>query len=641
MAFTKEQRRAYDAKRYASAEYKRKERERWNSADNKRSKPLKPFIGVDGEGGNIGGKHEYLLLRVGDHLLYRNSKPLRTVDILRWLVSLPNTGIHVGYGFDYDVSMILRDWPQHKLAELFDRESRKNKAGNGYYPVGYNGFLVEYLPRKHFRVARWTVGDEPRKWFTVHDTIGFYQSSFVQALEAWSIGTQAERDAIKEMKLKRSDFTEATTDEIEYNRRECVMLAELLEALRDATRDAGYTIKNYEGAGCLAQAMLTKHDAPLRQDLPKDLGMAARAAYYGGRFEISRIGNVKPAHEYDLASAYPWAMAQLPCLEHGYWVREYQPGNPIQVMQVEWAISPERHWGPYPFRDPDGTILYPSSGKGWYWYPEVSVEDQANETNTVLDAWSFVSYCDHKPFTWIPEVYAERQRIGKSAKGKILKLGMNSLYGKQAQSVGNPRYASAIYAGLITSMVRGVMAQVCMQHGNAVVMIATDGIYLTHKMKPEHGRPMVEAGEKAALGAWEHQRFDDLFLVKPGIYFTSDGAKVKTRGVPRWQLDEKRDELISAWKSKGVEGGVTIERTQFIGARMAIAQNAPEKIGQWLPTSITLDYGSNMNKRAFTNRGTSTLWSRAGFESTPYKKTFGAEIAAEQLWEDLDVLEQQ
>jgi hypothetical protein len=624
--------REYQAKRYQSAEYKRKERERWNSRP---AKPLRPFIGIDGEGGNINGRHEYLLLRVGTHLLYRNSKPLRTVDILRWLTSLPNEGIYVGYGFDYDVSMILRDWPQEKLKALFDRDSRKTEDGKGYIPVGHAGFLVEYLPRKHFRVSRF-VKSEERKWFTVHDTIGFYQSSFVQALEAWAIGTPEEREAIRAMKLKRSDFTEATEDEIEYNRRECVMLAELLEALRDATREAGYKIANYEGAGCLAQAMLTKHEAPRRTDLPDELALAARAAYYGGRFEISRIGTVKPVHEYDLASAYPWAMANLPCLEHGQWINEYVPGNRVSVQKV--AFTTARPWGPFPYRDPDGVILYPWCGQGWYWACEVDAARDAGDAVIIDDAWSFVSNCDHTPFSWIPDVYAERQRIGKGSKGKILKLGMNSLYGKMAQSVGQPRFANSVYAGMITAEVRAVMSRVCAEHGDNVVMIATDGIYLTEKMRGAD-RPIAEPGEKPALGSWEHQPFKDLFLVKPGIYFTSDGVKVKTRGVPRWQLDEKRDEIVNEWRRNKMAGKVVITRTQFIGARMATMQNAPEKLGQWIPTEIALSYESNENKRAFRASGRSTLHPRSEM-STPYSKHFGQEIALEALWEDLDILEQ-
>lgn len=631
-----EKQRQYQANRYRSEEYKRKNRDRWATSGVPK---LRPFIGVDGEGGKINGKHEYLLLRVGEHLLYRHSKPLRSVDILRWLCGLPNDGIHVGFAFDYDVSMILRDLPPDVLLKLYDRESRKSRNGHTFYPVLYAGFLIEHLPRKHFRVARLPVKGEDPKWFTVHDTFGFYQSSFVQALEAWNIGTPEEREHLREMKAQRADFTEATKEEIAYNHRECILLAELLEALRDATRDVGYVIKNYEGAGCLAQAMLTKHKAPARQDLPEDFERAARSAYYGGRFEISRIGVVAPVHEYDLASAYPWAMSTLPCIQHGVWVNEFQPGNPMQVCKVSWATSPNRAWGPYPFRDPDGTILYPAAGTGWYWYPEIVEEDRWKESNVILDAWSFVSYCDHKPpFSWIPSVYAERQRLGKSAKGKVLKLGMNSLYGKQAQSVGLPRFSSPVYAGYITSLVRAVMANVCYRHREDVVMIATDGIYLTRPLKKQNTRPVVENGEPAPLGCWEHQAFDDLFLMKPGIYFTSDGAKVKTRGVPRWQLDEKREEIIDAWNRDGIAGKVTIERTQFIGARMAIRQNRPERIGQWEPTTLTLNYGSNLDKRDFDSDGRSVLWTRST-ESTPYRKTFGQNIADELLWEDLDGLD--
>lgn len=637
MPMSKEARREYDRERRQRPEYKKAERARWNSPANNRRKPPKPFVGVDGEGGNIAGRHEYLLLRVGTHLLYKDSRPLRTREILSWLTALPREGIYIGYGFDYDVTMILRDWTPEALRELFDRDGRKTKNGR-YSPVLHAGFYVEYLPRKHFKVAAWTPVYADLEWFTIHDVIGFYQSSFVQALDAWNIGSESERETIREMKLKRADFTEATDDEIEYNRRECVMLAELVEALRAAVNDAGYSIRNYEGAGCLAQAMLTKHNAPKRQDLEPAIIKAARHAYYGGRFEISRIGNVEPVHEYDLASAYPWAMTGLPCLQHGEWVNEYQPGNPVQLLKVRWATDPERAWGPYPFRDPSGAILYPSSGTGWYWYPEVYVEDRANETNDVLDAWTFVRHCEHMPFNWIPSVYAERQRMGKAARGKVLKLGLNSLYGKQAQSVGSPRFASPIYAGLITSKVRALMAEVCLRYGDQVVMIATDGIYLTTEM--QSNREMVQAGERAPLGCWEHQRFDDLFLVKPGIYFTSNGVKVKTRGVPRWQLDEQRDALIAAWDSDGLDGFVTINRTQFIGARMALHQQRPERIGQWVPTSVQLRYDSNTVKRDFDNAGVSRLWERAGLTSTPYAKHFGQEIQNEMLWEDLDVLEQ-
>lgn len=635
-----EKQREYQRERYRSEEYKKRERERWNQRAPQRGRwsRRKPFIGVDGEGGTIKGRHEYLLLRVGEHLLHKANKPLRTIDIFAWLTSLPKEGIYVGFGFDYDVTMILRDLPPDILNSLFDRESRKASNGKSYHPVKYAGFVFDYLPRKHFRVARIVEGSK-LSWFTVHDTIGFYQSSFVQALEAWNIGTEKERESLRRMKAKRKDFTEATAEEILYNHREVILLAELLEALRTATMDAGYSIQSYEGAGCLAQAMLTKHKAPLRIDLSADLEKAARAAYYGGRFEISKIGLVTDVHEYDLASAYPWAMSTLPCLEHGTWVNEYQPGNPMQVLHVSWAVDPARQWGPYPFRDPDGTILYPATGSGWYWYPEVAEEDMWKQGNEIMDAWSFVSRCDHKPFTWIPNVYRERQRLGKSAKGKVLKLGMNSLYGKQAQSVGTPRFASPIYAGYITSMVRAVMANVIRRYPNDVVMIATDGIYLTRKMAGQRGRKIVENGEPAPLGCWEHQKFADMFLVKPGIYFTSDGAKVKTRGVPRWQLDEKREELQRAWETDGLAGTVGIERVQFIGARMAMAQGNPEKLGQWIPTTVNLSYDSNLSKRAFSNDGSSRLWARHGQESAPYKRTFGQEIAEQLLWEDLDAMD--
>src|SRR6267154_2415950 len=47
---------------------------------------------------------------------------------------------------------------------------------------------------------------------------------------------------------------------------------------------------------------------------------AARHAYFGHRFEISKVGFFTEVHVYDLVGAYAWAVATgLPCFAHGEW----------------------------------------------------------------------------------------------------------------------------------------------------------------------------------------------------------------------------------------------------------------------------------------------------------------------------------
>jgi DNA polymerase type B, organellar and viral len=124
----------------------------------------RPFVGVDGEGGNTGlcrgciatwGKplcqaftlspvkkdakklqcecghsvdvhnHEYWLFRVGERSL-ETGKPLTTYDLLSFIadLDLSRGQLLVGYFLDYDDCQILRDLPPYKLERLNNREAR-------------------------------------------------------------------------------------------------------------------------------------------------------------------------------------------------------------------------------------------------------------------------------------------------------------------------------------------------------------------------------------------------------------------------------------------------------------------------------------------------------------------------------------
>jgi hypothetical protein len=58
-----------------------------------------------------------------------------------------------------------------------------------------------------------------------------------------------------------------------------------------------------------------------------------------------------------------------------------------------------------------------------------------------------------------------------------------------------------------------------------LLMLATDGIYTTE--------PLHHLTLGSELGQWEHKMHDEMFLVQPGIYFSSAAKeRPKTRGVP-------------------------------------------------------------------------------------------------------------
>lgn len=550
----------------------------------------RPFCGVDGEGGNVSGRHEYLLLRAGTASLATGG-PLQSADCLNLLASLPIGPTYVGYFFDYDVTMICRDLPAAKVARLLDRDARTRtyKGRDVTFPVDVDGFQLDYIPRKEFRVRRLISYDEVKqkpvygRWRVVNDVGPFFQCAFIKALEEWDVGTPEQRAAIGQGKDARSDFGELTEDTDKYNALEIVLLQELMGRFRQVCVDVGYVPARWQGPGNIAVAMLRRNGAVKAKDLTVPDGMVemAKNAYYGGRFETTRVGPCGPAYQYDINSAYPDAMLELPCLKYASYVRN----GPVTRWTVSYghfvATEHAALYG-FPVRTKTGGIYYPAEGNGWYWQPEIDAA--IHQTFTPSEWWTIEPGCmDCDPFGWIEPIYAQRLALGKSRQGRPLKLGLNSLYGKTCQSIGAAPYANPLYAGLITALTRAKLAGAA--HGGPACcddcyMLATDAVFTGH---PRH-LPIT-----TDLGDWDATDVADLFIVQPGLYFTGGDTQPKTRGVPRAAVIEHRQDFYDAFtlmvtSANILEHRVEIPLKQFTGLRIANARGKLGTAGDWVTT---------------------------------------------------------
>jgi hypothetical protein len=180
----------------------------------------------------------------------------------------------------------------------------------------------------------------------------------------------------------------------------------------------------------------------------------------------------------------------------------------------------------------------------------------------------------------IAGLYDQRLKAGKNTPaGKGLKLIYNSVYGKFAQSVGEPKYGNAIYASLITSGCREMILNAIASHpeGNkAVVMVATDGVYFTSR---HHGLDISNR-----LGDWEETRHDGLTLFKPGIYWDDETRrKIAEGGDP-------------AFKARGISARYFSAAIACIDADFARWQGrdpADSHAGLWYP-AVRFDTGFAM-----------------------------------------------
>lgn len=584
-----------------------------------------PFVGVDGEGGDDGqGRHRYGALRVGSDLL-QNDAGLSSEAIFDFLLAQPK-GRYVGFSLTYDWTHWLYDVPFHKLQEL---------RTQGF--VWWNGYRLDCVPRKLFSVTR----DGSHK-FTVYDVWGLFQSSFVGAINAWGIGTEEQRAQVAAEKARRSTFVLPIPSEVlDYNALEVDLLEQLMEKVDQACIEAGLLVQRWHGAGALADEMLHMYGVDnYRGELPDEVQYHADRAYFGGRFDLAQYGNVGDLWEYDIASAYPWAMCDLPCLVHGRWESvagsRLLTGTNLGLIHVRWRHSTSRSlpWSPFPWRLKDGRIVYPRWGDGWYHADEVrkAVSVWANyATFDVGEAWQWQSDCDHQPFAFIPEVYAERLRLGKSEKGKVLKLAMNSLYGKAAQQVGKAAFSQPVWAGTITARTRARLMDAMALAGEHGVMCATDGFYCT--------KELVGLDEGKNLGQWEKAGpFHDGFVAQAGLYFGHglEVNKARSRGVSKRIIDDLGVEgaLRQQWNNVGMFGRVDLADLpdadvllpkQLITWQLAaITPKQYMMRGQWVPLAKEISLWPSGDRRIVdvTNEGRAWLLPPSGYSepSAPRQK---------------------
>lgn len=573
-----------------------------------------PFAGVDGEGATINGRHEYMMLRAGTELLF-TGKPLGPRECLEFLADLDPGFIYVSFFFDYDVTMMLRDLREDRVRHLLDRSLRE------WEPVNLPEWdlQIEWLPKKSFKVRKAPHG----KWIEVSDTSGFFQTSFVKALDLWQVGSQTQRDSVARLKEQRADFT-GSEDEIRYNALECELLAEMMEAVRDTCTDLRIKPRKWQGAGQIASDLYLKHKSPrvgTNIRWPAEVGTAANMGYYGGRFEITKLGQITgPVYEYDINSAYPAAMTNLPCLMHGQWRnwsgKIHEDGLYFLTFEGDGTVCP------FPIRQADGAIMFPRQGRGWYWGWEAQAASAAGWQLDIEDGWEFWRDCDCDTFGWVDEIYRKRKAIGSSEKGIVLKLGLNSLYGKTAQRIGGGGpYTNMVYAGMITSQTRAMLFNAAAQKPDSILMMATDGIYST---EPLH----LPTGD--ALGEWELKVMDGVFLVQPGVYLPGSGKLPKTRGVPQVIVTDQADNIRAAWERGDPSVTLTGIR-QFIGLKLAYARNKPEIAGTWIAPGDklrrdckTIMFDPSSKRQPFFRSGgvlsTEPYESSAQFESVYYDR---------------------
>lgn len=563
----------------------------------------------------------------GNILATTNEEGLGTKECLDFILGNSGNYVNVLFGASYDINMILKDVPMFLLKRLHGQ----GKQRSGEY-IRWGQYVLQYRPRKSFFIGKYKEGE--RRFIerpngkrvpnyesstTIWDVFGFFQGSFLKALQTYFTPEECVAlgiDKIKAGKERRSQFSQQEMQDfiIPYTQLECTALVALMERLRGHLMDENIILSRWDGSGAISSYILKREEIKKYHGfVPPDVEIACQHAYGGGRIELVQYGHyVGYSWHGDIRSAYPRAMLELLDHSQGKWT--YYEGNPvtrgdkptgraIYLYDVSWDFPPFLPFYPFFVRDQFGQIIYPRRGRNWIWYPEY---DSANRSIPkfgdfvhVHGKWTFETDSTAIPFQFVQELYDYRLKLKKEGKGseKVIKLGINGLYGKTVQQIGynpetkrRPPFFFLPWGGLITSFTRATMFEVAYQNASSIIAFATDGIWSKSPL-------LVTKG--LGLGEWDVDELKALTIVQSGVYWTTlpDGTEHQfSRGFNPDELT--REKVIQGWKNK--EATIETHSTRFVtlGSALSGEERFLTKWRQWVPTPRVVSLGTNgTNKR--------------------------------------------
>jgi len=449
---------------------------------------------------------------------------------------------------------------------------------------------------------------------------GLKSGDVISANEAISVLSEVEIVAL--FKEERAHFTWEELPLIKkYMFTELKYMVQLMDHMRELFNQAGFFPTSWHGPGALARTMLKNHgikDCKLDTlNLYPLILDASRYAFSGGRFEQWLGGLYKGGiYNYDIHSAYPYAIQFLPNLATGKWYtnkdvdRSKIRAERFCIYHIRYdAHKLEKSVRSYHYKQrprplfrrlKDGGIAWPDQVEGWYWSPEAELvkDDPAAE---FIEAYEYVDD-GTRPLAFIAEIYKNREyhkALGNAIE-YAFKLAMNSCYGQFAQRVGQdadkkpPAFHQLEWAGYITSMCKAMVHKVATYayDQGGLITADTDGIFASVQI-PDH---ILPNGIGDGLGQWEEKKYQGMLIYANGFYWLEkDGewGTCRSRGAPRGKVP-----IEAAWEALETLAPIKYNRTEFIGFKTALhGMGLSRKWRSWTTSEVQFEFGGGKGSK--------------------------------------------
>ena len=582
------------------------------------------------------------------HDLY-DADGIDSLELMEFITSgCARNSINVWFNLNFDAQVMLKALPRDNLDDLRLYNRTEWQDGNG------KEWSITYIPRKMLEIRT------DKHVYRHFDAQQFTYTSLEGATADWLPGVEGKaNEDIDVTQFGDTDYIKANESRIRhYMRRDCdltrrifskiVTLAEDLEIPFGKPYSTGYVAADY-----VRNRM--DYKPGWKSDAVQSL---AWDAYRGGRFEIAKRGDVGKVYGADINSAYPAVMSELPdpsTLEMGHFGGNgIMPIEDADLRDADYVFvratittDADRPFQPFAVKNhaEGGRIEYPAlDGR------EVTVlldtylfaldNDFIVESEVHEAALAWETDGTRYPFDFFKSLYTDRKTLeddGNERPAKLLKIVMNSLYGKTCQTTTNYKEISEYFAdaededltveelidnvvitapdhrgqqyvesegagrlfnpfiaAYITGRTRLKLLSSIVENNleDATVMLATDCIMCEAEAFEASGlydEAEAEADTYAdALGGWDYDYVGDAFVIGSGVYEVekTDGElKQAARGF-RKLLDN--DNPIRAQAAEQPDGiSVVNDRPITMGEQLARGKPLSE-VGRFRETTRTV-----------------------------------------------------
>ena len=540
----------------------------------------KPFIAIGGLALKTDDKPLYVALALSNGKTLIDLNGLTTEKVFRFIFdNTPknNEAILVSYGSVFDFNYWLQDLEMETLRKLYASNYRTKPIPNGMWSL------------KFAQGQSLTIYDLWGERRTINDIYNFFQMPIYEATNNY-LQIELENKSKYQKIISENNFY----DGLQNLKKELEATEKLITEFRQRLEKVNLRPRRWNGSGSLTQTLFHRNRVKNHMaEHPEDIQKLIRYAYAGGRFEICLYGSMKTknSYAYDINSAYPEALTQLPSLANGRWLHIDGDGGDSQYGLYKVRMTSKFPSLPNPLfaRDITGSIFYPRELEGWYWSPEIRVLRKWAElgfgTFEIDQCFLFDPATDEKPFAFIEDLYKQRLELKRNKdEAEIgLKIALNTAYGKLAQQLGYlpeeknypekiPSYHQLDWAGFVTSYTRAKIYETALENLGGVIAFETDAIYLDNEL---YGIPIGDN-----LGEFRETVYKELTYLNSGIYFgvKENGEKVfKMRGLQSGTVKiEDIDKLLDTPEnSRKLE----IIQNRFISGALAVLMN---NLDDWL-----------------------------------------------------------